>query len=190
MQPVNQWQLPMPILVSEYWCESRDADLAVFQLFQRHYTYKPDRKSHAFAGVGEKLVLVTPSCDAAFVWLKQMIRDDGQDGVCCTLFRNEGEILSSSLIQDACQLAYQRWGDVRLFTYVNPRKVKSSNPGYCFKMAGFQRCGETKWNKLLVLERPTASQRAAFSPAAERLFERGEDEKQASEDSGVPLDTL
>jgi hypothetical protein len=30
-----------------------------------------------------------------------------------------------------------------------------------------------------------ASQRAAFSPAVKRLFKRGEDKKQASEDSGA-----
>lgn len=26
-----------------------------------------------------------------------------------------------------------RWGERRMFTYVDPRKLQSANPGYCFK---------------------------------------------------------
>lgn len=140
-------------MLSEHWIESRDADLSVFQLFQRHYTYKEERKSHAFSGVGEKLVLVTPACDAGFVWLRQLIRDDEQSGICCSFFRNEGETKSSLLIEEACQLAWQRWGGDRLFTFVNPSLIRSTNPGCCFKKAGFFNCGESKWNKLHILER-------------------------------------
>jgi hypothetical protein len=35
---------------------------------------------------------------------------------------------------------------------VNPRRVRSSNPGYCFQLAGWRRCGITKIRKLLILE--------------------------------------
>jgi hypothetical protein len=56
------------------------------------------------------------------------------------------------LIQEATQLAWQRWPGQRLYTYVNPRKVRSTNPGCCFLKAGWRRCGVTKHNKLLILE--------------------------------------
>jgi hypothetical protein len=49
-------------------------------------------------------------------------------------------------------IAWQRWPGERLYTYVNPRKVKSENPGYCFKVAGWTTCGTTKWRKLTILE--------------------------------------
>ncbi|MGP2435463.1 hypothetical protein ACTUQ0_14750, partial [Listeria monocytogenes] len=63
-----------------------------------------------------------------------------------------GAGLSSLLIQSAMQMAWQRWPGQRLYTYVNPRKVASANPGYCFKQAGWRLCGITKSRKLLVLE--------------------------------------
>lgn len=154
MNLITTWQTSLPLLISQYWVEARDAERSVYQLYQRHYTYNANSKSFAFSGVGEKTVLTTPAHDAGFVWLKQSIRDDGQTGVCCTLFRNESSVISSDLIIDACEIAYRRWGDdIRLFTFVNPRKIRSSNPGYCFKVAGFVACGLTKVNKLVILER-------------------------------------
>jgi len=42
--------------------------------------------------------------------------------------------------------------DERLYTFVNPRKIRSSNPGYCFLKAGWRKCGITKWQKLVILE--------------------------------------
>jgi len=59
---------------------------------------------------------------------------------------------SSDLIRSAMALAWQRWPGERLYTYVNPRFVKSANPGYCFLMAGWHRCGKTKSRELLILE--------------------------------------
>lgn len=71
----------------------------------------------------------------------------------CSIFRNESEVLSSLLIEEACQLAWQRWPRQRLFTYVWDDKVKSPNPGYCFKLAGFKYCGRNKDGRLSLLER-------------------------------------
>jgi hypothetical protein len=88
---------------------------------------------------------------AVFVWRK-FISKDAQEGVNCAVFRNEGAGLSSALIRDAMSLAWQRWPAQRLYTYVNPRRVRSRNPGYCFLMAGWRRCGVTKTRKLLVFE--------------------------------------
>jgi hypothetical protein len=98
------------------------------------------------------MVLIAPCARGLFVWRK-FISGDGQEGVNCAVFRNEGAGLSSAMIEDACRLAWARWPGERLYTYVNGAKVASGNPGYCFKKAGFVRCGETKWNKLTILER-------------------------------------
>lgn len=85
------------------------------------------------------MVLLTSDCAAVFVWLRSTIRRlDGQEGVCCTLFRNEGPTLSSDLIREACALAWRRWPAERLFTYVDASQVASPNPGYCFKAAGWR----------------------------------------------------
>jgi len=52
------------------------------------------------------------------------------------------------------KLAQQRWpNQQRLYTYVNQRKIKSANPGFCFKCAGWQYAGRTKSKKLHILEK-------------------------------------
>ena len=41
----------------------------------------------------------------------------------------------------------------RFFTFVNPGKVGSPNPGYCFKKAGWRHVGRTKKRGLHILEK-------------------------------------
>lgn len=142
--------------VGEYWFECRDGDDTARELFDRHYSrkrYKDKRAPKLFVGPGEKLVLTTQDVEALFVWRK-FDDDSGQQGVNCAVFRNETrKYLSSLLILDAMDIAWRRWPASRLYTYVNPRAVRSQNPGCCFKRAGWSACGITKWNKLLILEK-------------------------------------
>jgi hypothetical protein len=138
-----------------HWYEAKDADYRARKIFDRHYSrrvYKDGRRPLLFVGPGEKLVLLTRSCDALFVWRK-FISDDGQAGVNCAVFRNESPTLGSEVILEACDIAWARWPGERLYTYVNPRKIKSTNPGFCFKKAGFNKCGVTKWKRLLIFEK-------------------------------------
>lgn len=107
-----------------------------------------------FCGPGYKLVLSTPCRQALFVWRKFRSMD-AQQGVNCAIFRNESSIRSSDLIREADRIADQRWPGERHYTYVNPRHV-SDNPGFCFKMAGWQFCGRTKARGLHILERCAA----------------------------------
>lgn len=148
-------QIPFLPMFTETWVEVRDGNSAGQQLFSRHYSkylYKDGRKPKLFVGPGFKMVLITQDGKALFVWRK-FISGDGQAGVNCAVFRNEGPQLSSLLILEAEKLAWTRWPGERLYTYVNTKKIKSVNPGYCFKQAGWRICGETKKNKLLILEK-------------------------------------
>jgi hypothetical protein len=76
---------------------------------------------------------------------------DGQSGVCCSIFRREGGPRASVLVTEAMAVAWKRWPGERLYTYVNPKKVRSSNPGCCFKKCGWRVCGRTKGG-LVILE--------------------------------------
>lgn len=98
------------------------------------------------------MVLLTPHCDALFVWRK-FESDDGQEGVNCAVFRNESSQLSSDLILEAEKLAWDKWPNERLYTYVAPKKIRSTNPGYCFLKAGWRKCGVTATHKLIILEK-------------------------------------
>lgn len=146
-------QLPM-IPSSPVWVEVKDGHPLARAIFRRHYSYRAyadGRDPQLFVGHGQKMVLVSRCCRALFIWRK-FISGDGQQGVNCAAFRNEGAGLASELIQEAMRLAWLRWPGERFYTYVNPKRVGSGNPGYCFKRAGWKSCGITKWNKLLILE--------------------------------------
>jgi hypothetical protein len=100
-----------------HWFAVKDGDARAFALFRRHYSYheyqdgrrqRPGyRHRFLMVGPGEKMVLMTVNCDALFVWRKFM-SDDGQQGVNCAVFRNESPVLSSLLVLEAEQLAWQR----------------------------------------------------------------------------------
>lgn len=145
------------------WYATKDGDPAAYDIMTRHYSfngYADGRRldlnyhnRHLFVGPGEKLVLMTADYKALFVWRKFQ-DDSGQTGINCAVFRNESDILSSCLILEAEQLAWQKWPGERLYTYVNPRAIQSSNPGYCFQCAGWRKLDTTtKNNKLVILEK-------------------------------------
>jgi hypothetical protein len=138
-----------------YWIQVRDGNKAAMDLFKRHYSrycYKDGRRPSLFVGPGQKIVLIGKNNDALFVWRK-FRSADVQEGVNCAVFRNESGQLSSKLLAQAEEIAGKRWPGERLYTYVNPKKVKSTNPGYCFKVNGWKICGITKTRKLLILEK-------------------------------------
>ena len=155
-----------PFLIGTGWIEVRDGNDSGRAIFDRHYSrssYRDSRKPKLYVGPGEKMVLLYACARALFVWRK-FRSDDGQQGVNCAVFRNEGAGLSSHLIRNADDLAWERWPGDRHYTYVNPRAVKSHNPGYCFLMAGWRRSGVTKKRKYLILERLCESQADLFQP--------------------------
>ena len=138
-----------------HWYLTKDGDEYCMDLYKKHYShkiYKDGRLLKIFVGPGEKIVLRTWDADAIFVWRK-FISDNDQDGIYCSIFRNESEIKSSNLIQEADEIAFKVWSDKRHYTYVNAEKIKSVNAGYCFKRAGWEKCGITKVNKLIILEK-------------------------------------
>lgn len=143
------------LLPAGLWTEVYDGNGTAFQLFRRHYSFSrskriPDTETR-IAGPGEKMLLLNADATALFVWRKFISKDD-QQGVNCAIFRNESGHLASDLIVEAMRLGWERWPGTRFYTYVNPRKVRSTNPGYCFMRAGWRKCGITKTRRLLVLE--------------------------------------
>lgn len=143
------------------WWLTRDGDADCLRLYERHYSayrYADGRTRKIFCGPGEKVVLRTERGDAFFVWRR--FTDDcidrrtgeRQQGINCAAFRNEGAARSSDLIRHADAIADCLWPDCRHYTYVDPARVASRNPGYCFLVAGWRRCGRTKGG-LIVLER-------------------------------------
>jgi hypothetical protein len=132
-------------MIGNHWYKVSRRDPRAVGLYSRHYSAKKNGKGKsewlAFGitapGEGQK-VYMTSDCSALFVWNRQKYRKDKQTGIECAVFRNEGEELSSALILEAEQIAWEQWPGERLYTFVDPSEVTSSNPGYCFKQAGWE----------------------------------------------------
>ncbi len=147
------------------WLPTTKFDPVVVGMYLRHYSaaknVKPgdyharaSRYRHGVGGTGESLTLRSVCGRAVWIWRRDIIRRmDGQRGVNCTIFRNEGPWLSSDLVAEADEIAWNRWPDeARHFTYVGDEHIRSVNPGYCFKMAGWKSCGRNKDGRLTILE--------------------------------------
>lgn len=143
-------QLP---IVSRYWCKTRDGDPYGYELARRHYSARNylEQRQRLFVGPVRKLVLLSVDGMALFVWRKFIdATQPPQSGYNCALFRNEGPTLSSGLIREAVEIVFKLWGPDRCYTLVNPAKIRSVNPGCCFKRAGWQRCGVSKTGKIIL----------------------------------------
>lgn len=155
----------VPVWLVPVWLPVRDGDPSGWALFRRHYTYRRSRDQMSlfwqrnrnyglFVGPGEKVVLITPCGRALFAWRK-FISMDNQEGVNCSVFRNEGAGLSSELIRAADDIAWARWPGTRLYTYVDPGKTRRKrDPGRCFLRAGWRYCGESKGGLRILECRP------------------------------------
>lgn len=107
-------------------------------LADRHYSRRTVG-ARQFLYSGRKIVIRDAPGDVLFGWLypDEAMRMDGQTGYNCAIFRNESARKSSDIILECEAIAVERWGLNRMYTYVNPSKIKSVNPGYCFKRAGW-----------------------------------------------------
>jgi len=108
------------------------------QLADRHYSRRTVG-ARQFAYSGRKLVLRNSNGSVLWVWMfpDPEMRMDGQIGYNNAIFRNESERRSSDIIIEAEWHAVQKWGPNRAYTYIDPVKIGSRNPGYCFKCAGW-----------------------------------------------------
>lgn len=124
-------------------------------LADRHYSRRTVG-ARQFCYSGRKLVLRNTEGTVLFVWSwpREEMRMDGQKGYNCAIFRNESDRLSSDIILEAEVHAFAKWGPNRVFTYVDGRKIKSVNPGFCFKKAGWIKIGMSKSGLTLLAKEP------------------------------------
>jgi hypothetical protein len=146
-----------------FWDRVTKFDPRARRLADGHYSRRKVG-SPQFMPPGQTVVLLLPTEDAVFGWWRPHpdsgIRSmNGFDGWTCTIFRNESVVPSSTLILDAEEaLNGFSCGPDGLLTYVWDRKIRSTNPGYCFKIAGWHIRGRSADGKKTLLQklRPTA----------------------------------
>lgn len=116
--------------------------------------------SKTFTGVGKEIVLVTECGRAVWACVYQATprargtgASRGRTGQTDAksryiwrnmLFRNLGAGLSSALIKTALARTYEEWikrygslPEERLRTEIGVTQIRSTNPGYCYRMAGW-----------------------------------------------------
>jgi hypothetical protein len=137
------------------WYLTKDGDVNCLAKYEQHYSayrYRDGRKRTQFVGPGQVIVLRTENYEAIWAWRKfiddciNVETGERMHGVNCAVFRNDAPrlYLSSELVRQADAIADTAWPSERHYTYVDPKKIRSTNPGACFKKAGWKRIGRTK----------------------------------------------
>ena len=143
------------------WTKVTKFDPRSAALADRHYSRRKIG-SPQFMPPGQTLILLSADAAAVFGWwrpdpssgIKAM---NGLDGWTCTIFRNESIAFRSSdliLAAEASLLAEYDVGPTGFITYVWDKKIKSVNPGYCFKLAGYKKAGRSADGKKTLLIKP------------------------------------
>jgi hypothetical protein len=140
----------------EHWMRSKQGkyDRIGVELVRGHYSRRKPN-SPQFMPPGETIVLVTRDQLSVWGWWRPHPKSgiqamNGLDGFTCTVFARHGGTLASELVLDseralkslldASRLAAP-CGPDGMLTYVERRKVRSTNPGYCYKVAGWRKIG-------------------------------------------------
>ncbi len=161
------------------WQITHRADKWARAIADRHYS-RVTPGAVQFAPPGFALVLLTANHQALWVssWQKETYAP--YPGWICSLFRRESGPgpLASELIRQAVAVTRWAWGNPPMqgmLTFIDPRKVRSVNPGWCFKMAGFQLAGRTQSGHVILRLAPEAMPAPAIPNNAQlRLFDESE----------------
>lgn len=153
------------------WYRVKKFDKSAVALADRHYSRRKIG-SPQFMPPGQTIVLLADL--AVWGWwrpdpasgIKAM---NGLDGWTCTIFRNESTVRSSDLVLEAenmLRACAPGCGPSGMITYVWPARIKSENPGYCFKVAGWKKQGLSADKRKVLLTKPFALAGVAPTKAA------------------------
>lgn len=146
-------------------------DRACAAMADRHYS-RETLGSPQCAPPGELILLRSPMGDVAFGWVRMRFRKDGFSGwPNCFLFRNESQRRGSEIIIEAERHAVCRWGKCWVFTYVDASKIRSTNPGCCFKKAGWKHIATLISTRKLIFAKELMPSGEQFCDAAQKRTE-------------------
>lgn len=134
----------------------QDGTFGLRSWYESHYSarrYRDGRRPRKIVGPGEYEIFVSSDLGALLIFRKSIRAISGCHGVYLSCFRREPwcRYRASDLLREAVRLAQLRWPGETFFTFVDPRKVRGTCPGYCFRRAGWRCIGHTR-RGLLILE--------------------------------------
>lgn len=159
----------------DYWQPVKDGNAQAAALYRRHYScheYKDGRRDrygyrnrHMIVGPGYKVVLLGQDGQSLCCW-RRGTDASGQEGISCTVLRNESNVIGSELLLEAECWALRKWPDAwRFYTFINPKSVQGNPPGNVFRRAGWADVGRTQGG-LIILAKVIPEQAAQRSAAA------------------------
>jgi hypothetical protein len=129
------------------WLRTTKFDQVGARLADGHYSRRTVG-SPQFMPPGQTIVLVSQDRQDLFGWWRPdpksgIVAMNKLDGWTCTIFRRtrtEGASASEMILAAELEIARGGYGcgPDGMLTYVWDRKVRSVNPGYCFKRAGWR----------------------------------------------------
>lgn len=146
------------------WIRTYRSDPEVLHLMDRHYSRQTIGSPHVVKPSYKHIVLKTLDGKACWIGVWQKHRKDIVGPAWeCQAFRNEGAcdpitkkpLLASDMIRHAIKAMISEWGydnmpATEIITYVDQAKIKSKNPGYSYKRAGFTEIGKSKKGLILL----------------------------------------
>jgi hypothetical protein len=157
-----------------HWYISHRADPRAAALADRHYN-RQKIGAPQFVPPGRCLVLLTEDADAVWVtsWpFAEYVKHAWAGAWVCSLFRNEGAVLSSELIREAVAATCWYWPDIPalgMVSFVDPDKTRRKrDPGRCYRKAGWRVCGATVGG-LVALQLPLIDMPDAQEPCGAQL---------------------
>jgi len=140
------------------WRISHRFDRVACKLADRHYN-RQKVGSNQFVPPGRCMVLLSQTDDALWTssWQQpEYTRHRWKGAWVNSLFRNEGDCLSSDLIRQAVAATRWKWGDPPeqgMVTFVDTTKIRKKRDfGRCYRKAGFQHVGQTVDRNLMVFQ--------------------------------------
>lgn len=135
--------------MNSYWHISNRADPRALPLADRHYN-RQKIGAPQFVPPGSCLVLLTEHADALWVTsapIAAYVKHAWAGAWTCSLFRNEGTVLSSELIRSAVAATRWYYGEppaLGFITFVDADKTRHKrDPGRCYRKAGWSHVGYT-----------------------------------------------
>lgn len=128
----------------------RPTEDAILLMVRNHYSHRDniekrprtEKTSKTWWSNARLAVFSDPERTYVFAWQwpRDGYRKDGQNGFNNILFHRSDRCpyQASDIIIAAVCAAFDHWGENRCYTYVDAEKVQSSNPGYCYKKAGWK----------------------------------------------------
>ncbi len=138
------------------WKLSHRFDPMAVKIADRHYN-RQKIGTPQFVPPGRCIVLIGDGFNALWVtsWpFAEYTKHEWAGAWVNTLFRNESDRLSSELILQAIAATRCFWEppELGIITFINSKKIRSTNPGYCYLMAGFKKVGRSKMHGLYALQ--------------------------------------